>query len=543
MNILLSSVLAACLALPTFTLPAFTLPAQAIQLAEGETLADNQTYTFWLPDAIKTPDPQKNTDVAGADILRQLFEGLFTEDDTGALLPGVATHYDVSDDRLTYTFHLRDSAKWSNGDAVVAGDFVYAWRRLGNPATASEHAWFLELMNVANATDVIKGEKSSDQLGVAAPDDRTLVVTLTTPTPYFPKMLVHAATFPVNEKVVEVEGNGWTQPGKLVGNGAFILTGHDPGGRITMEKNPNYWDADNVVMTSLTGLTVTDSNIALTRYLAGELDRVQVPPGQFPRLQGEHPDQAVSLPHACTYGYLMNLGPKGPEALKDLRVRQALSYAMPRDVVVNQILQGGQQPAYSWTHSAIEGFRMPEIDYAHWTQGERLDRAEALLAEAGYGLDNPLKLTLQYNTDEAHKRIAVAAQQFYKTIGIELTPNNIEWKVHTDRMQSGDFELARYAWCADYNEASTFLDFFRTGGMNYGAFSDGEFDGLLAASKTSDDPNVQYTAAEQILARDMPLVPIYHYTKVDMINPAIRGLPQGNVMGHWYARNLYRIAK
>lgn len=528
---LLSSALCLCLA----------LPALAVQPAEGEKLAENQSYTFWLPDAIKTTDPQKNADVEGADILRQLFEGLFTEDGKGALLPGTAAHYDLSDDKLTYTFHLRDNAKWSNGDPVVAGDFVYAWRRLGNPETASGYAWFLELMNVAHAGAVIRGDKKPEELGINALDDRTLQVTLSTPTPYFPKMLVHAATFPVPAKVIEAEGDGWTQPGKLVGNGAFTLTGHDLGVKITMQKNPNYWDADNVVMQQLTGLTVNDTNIALTRYLAGELDRVQVPPGQFPRLQSERPDQAISLPYACAYGYLMNLGPKGPEALKDVRVRQALSYAMQRDVVVNQILQGGQRPAYSWTHWATEGFQMPDIDYAHWTQAERLDRAKALLAEAGYGPDNPLKLTLQYNTDEAHERIAVAAQQFYKAIGVELTPDNVEWKVHTDRMQSGDFELARYAWCADYNEASTFLDFFRSGGMNYGRFSNEDFDRLMEQSKTAPDPNVEYTQAETILARDMPLVPIYHYTKVDLISPAIRGLPRDNVMGDWYAKDIYRI--
>ncbi len=519
------------------------LPAFAVTPAEGEKLAADQSYTFWLLDAIKTTDPGKNTDVEGSDILRQLFEGLLQDDPKGAPIAAGATSFDVSEDKLTYTFHLRPEAKWSNGDPVTANDFVYAWRRVADPATASEYAWYMELMNIENASAVVKGEKKPDELAVKAVDDHTFEVKLTTPTPYFPKMVTHASTFPVNQKVIETEGDNWTQAGKLVGNGAYTLKSHDLGVQISMEKNPNYWDAANVVMTNIKGLTVNDNNVALTRYLAGELDRVQIPAGQFPRLSQEHPDQATSIPYSCSYAYLFNLADKGPEALKDVRVRKALSYAMQRDIVVDQILQGGQKPSYNWTHWAIEGFKMPEIDYAAWSQAERLEKAKALLAEAGYGPDKPLKLSLQYNTDDNHKKIAVAAQQFMKQIGVDLQLNNVEWKVHTDRMQSGDFELARYAWCADYNEASTFLDYFRSTGMNYGKFNNAEYDKLLDQSKTAADPNADYTAAEQILSQEMPLIPIYHYAKVDMINPAIKGLPTENVMNNWYAKDLYRIEK
>ncbi len=531
------------LILTTALVSGLALPALAAQPAEGEKLAENQSYTFWLLDAIKTTDPQKNTDVEGSDILRQLFEGLMNEDAKGAPVPGAAESFDLSDDKLTYTFHLRPQAKWSNGDPVTAGDFVYAWQRLANPETASEYAWYVELMNLENASAVVKGEKKPQELGVKALDDHRLQVTLSAPTPYFPKMVAHASTFPVNRKVLDAEGDGWTQPGKLVGNGAYVLTSHDLGVQISMQKNPQYWDAANVIMEKLQGLTVNDVNVALTRFQAGELDRVQIPAGQYPRLAQEAPGQAVSIPYSCTYGYLINLSEKAPEALRDPRVRKALSYGMQRDIVVNQILQGGQKPAYNWTHWAIEGFNMPQIDYAAWTQPERVERATALLAEAGYGPDNPLKLTLTYNTSEDHKKIAVAAQQFYKALGVQITLNNVEWKVHTDRMQSGDFELARYAWCADYNEASTFLDFFRTTGMNYGKYSNAGFDALMDQSKTAPDPNEHYTAAEKILAEDMPLIPIYHYAKVDMIRDDIRGLPTENVMNDWWAKDIYRIAK
>ncbi|MDO5631368.1 MAG: peptide ABC transporter substrate-binding protein [Paracoccus sp. (in: a-proteobacteria)] len=527
--------------LSTALATALALPALAVEVPEGTNLAANQSYTFWLLDAIKTLDPAKNTDVEGSDALRNLFEGLMNEDAHGAMVPGLAESVDESDDKLTYTFHLRD-AKWSNGEPVTAGDFVYAWQRVVNPETASEYAWFIELMNVVNASEIVKGEAAPDTLGVRAIDDKTLEVKLTTPTPYFIKTLSHATTFPVPQAVIEAEGDNWTQPGKLVSNGAYTLQSHNLGVDITMVKNPQYWDADNVVMETVRGVTVNDNNVALTRYLAGELDRVQIPAGQYPRLSAEYPDQAISLPYACSYAYVMNLSDKGPEALKDVRVRQALQLGLNRDVLVDQVLQGGQSAAYVWTPTAIEGFVAPDLPIMHMTQAERTAEAQRLLTEAGYGPDNPVRLTLQYNTDENHRKLAIAAQQFWRPLGVEITLNNVEWKVHTDRLQNQDFEIARYAWCGDYNEASTFLDWFQTGGYNSGKWSNAEYDQLMADSKTADDAAPLYTRAEEILAAEVPAVNVYHYAKVDMISPRIKGLPTDNVLNTWYAKDLYRVA-
>ena len=192
----------------TALLTALAMPAWAVQPAEGETLAENQTYTYWLLDAIKSLDPAKNTDVEGSDALRSLFEGLMIEDAAGNMIPGVAESHEMSEDGLTYTFTLRD-AKWSNGDPVTADDFVYAWQRVVTPETASEYAWYMELMNLQNATQIIAGEMEPDQLGVVALDDKTLQVTLTTPTPYFLNTLSHTTTYPVPRAVVEEHGDAW----------------------------------------------------------------------------------------------------------------------------------------------------------------------------------------------------------------------------------------------------------------------------------------------------------------------------------------------
>lgn len=521
------------------------LQAQAADVPEGVTLAEDQTYTFWLLDAIKSMDPQINTDVEGSDVLRNLFEGLYNEDGNGELVPGVALNHEVSEDGKTYTFNLRKDAKWSNGEPVTANDFVYSWRRLADPATASEYAWYMELMQVENAPEIIAGDKSPEELGIRAVDDHTLEVKITTPLPYFPQMLVHGSTFPVLQSVVEEHGDDWTDAGTLVGNGAYKLVEHQLGERVVMEKSDTYWDADNVVMEKITALTINDVNQALTRYLAGELDRVDIPAGQYPRLKEEYPEQAVSTPYNCSYIYMLNVGEKGPEALKDVRVRKALAYAIDRDIIVERILQGGQKPSYNWTHWAIADFERPELDWAdNMDQAQRVEKAKELLAEAGYGPDNPLDLTLQYNTSEDHKKIAIAASQMLKQIGVNLTLDNYEWKVHTDRMQNQDYDMARYAWCGDYNEASTYLDLLTSySGHNNGEFYNDAYDKVMQDSKTAEDPQPLYQEAERILAEEMPIIPIYHYANVDMIAEDIEGLPENNVNNTWYGKDLYRTAE
>jgi len=520
-------------------------PAFAANPQPGEKLSDNQTYTFRMLDAVKTLDPTLIDSVDDQDVSRSLFEGLFNETSDGSLEPGVATGYDVSDDKTTYTFHLRPEAKWSNGDPVTAGDFVYAWQRLADPATASQYAWYLELAQVVNAADITAGKVKPADLGVKAVDDHTFEVKLIAPLPFFPKMLANASLFPIHKATVDKFGADWTKPENIVGNGAYLLKEHILGEKVVMVRNPAYWDNAHTIIDTVTGVTINDENAGLTRFLAGEVDRTDVPAGQYPQMQKEHPDMARSTPYSCSYAFVVNMTKTGNPALQDVRVRKALSYAVNRDILVDNVLQGGQKPAYNWTHWAMNGFKMPDIDYSHWTQAERDAKAKELMAEAGYGPDHPLTIQYIYNTSEAHQKIAAATAQMWKqTLGVDLVLSNMEWKVFTDKRQAQDFELARTAWCADYNEASTFLDFLASySNSNDGKYSNPEYDKLLKESKTAADPNVMYTQAEEILAQDMPLIPVYHYAKVDMIQPDIRGLPDKNVMQSWYAKNIYRVAK
>lgn len=508
-------------------------------------LAAEQVFTYRVLDEHSSLDPQVVEDTSGAEIVRDLFEGLMNQDSDGNLVPGVATGYTVNDDNTVYTFTLRDNAKWSNGDAVTAHDFVYAWQRAADPELASPYQWFVELMSLKNASAVIKGEASLDTLGVRAVDDATFEVTLSAPLPYFPQMTTHATTFPAPRAVIEKHGKSWTKPENIVSNGAYILTEHLPAERSVRERNPMYWDNDNTIIDKTISLVINDENVALTRFLAGELDRTEVPAGQFPRLQKEHPEEAISFPRLCNYYYTFNLSDSGPEAFKDVRVRQALALAVDRKIITANVLAGGQPEAYTFTPAAVAEFTPPTTEMAQMSQADRDAKAKVLLEEAGFGADNPLTFDMMYNTSEAHKKVAVAMSQMWKQkLGVKVNLSNMEWKVFLETRGNQNFELARGAWCGDYNEASTFLDLLDSeSGYNDGKYNNAKLDELLENAKVSDNAAEIYTQIEDIIAEEMPVIPVYHYAGVYMMGSDVGNWPVGNVEQNWYSKNLYKIAQ
>ncbi len=511
----------------------------------GEALADDQTFTYRILDEHSSVDPQVVEDVSGAEIVRDLFEGLMNQDEDGNLVPGVATEFTTNDTKDVYTFTLRDDAKWSNGDPVTAGDFVFAWKRAVDPALSSPYAWFMELMSIENAAEIIAGDKPVDELGVTAIDDHTLEVKLSAPLPYFAQMTTHSTTFPAPQKVIQEFGDAWTKPENIVSNGAYVLTEHLPQERSVRERNEMYWDNDNTIVDKVVALVINDENVALTRYLAGELDRTEVPAGQFPRLQKEHPDEAISFPRLCNYYYTFNLSDGGPEAFKDPNVRQALSLAVDRKIITENIMAGGQPQAYTFAPEATAGFTVPEVEMASMSQQERDELAKELLAAAGYGPDNPLSFEMVYNTSEAHKKVAVALSQMWKQkLGVNAELANMEWKIFLEERGNQNFDLARGAWCGDYNEASTFLDLLQSdSGYNDGKYNNAKVDELLASAKTADDAAPLYTEVERIIAQETPVIPIYHYAGVYMMDSDVGNWPVNNVEQNWYSKNLYKIAE
>ena len=510
----------------------------------GEALADDQTFTYSLLDEFTTADPQMVEDVSGSYFVRDLFEGLMNQDADGNLIPGVATGYTTNEAKDVYTFTLRDNARWSDGNPVTAHDFVYAWRRLADPATASPYSWFADIMALENVGAVMSGESPPEALGIRALDNHTLEVRLTASLPYFAAMTTHASTFPSPQWTVRTFGDNWTKPGNIVGNGAYVLTEHIPNETATRERNTMYWNNDATIIDKVVTLVINDENTDFTRWEAGETDKGAVPSGQYPRLKAEYPDEAISFPRLCTYYMTFNLSPSGPEAFKDVRVRQALSYALDRSVVTDKILQGGQIQAFTFTPGATAGFEVPAVAFGQMSQDQRNVNAKLLMAAAGYGPDNPLKFEYMYNTSEGHKKIAIAAQQMWKeTLGAEATLANQEWKTFLKTRGGQNFDVARGGWCGDYNEASTFLDLMTTpSGYNDGKFSNAEVDELMTSARTMSDATSNYTRVEEIMANEMPIIPVYHYTGVFMLRNNLKGWPFNNVEQNVYSRDLYKVA-
>ena len=525
------------------TLIASPVLAAGTHPVTGETLADDQTFTYRVLDEHSSVDPQVVEDVSGSEIVRDLFEGLLNQDENGELVPGVAMSFEANDAKDVYTFKLRHDAKWSNGDPVTANDFVYAWQRAVDPELGSPYSWFMELMSIENAAEILAGDKPTSELGVAALDDYTFQVKLTKALPYFAQMTTHATTFPVHQAIIEKFGKEWTKPGNIVSNGAYILTEHLPNERSVRERNSMYWNNDATIIDKVVALVINDENVALTRYMAGELDRTEIPAGQYPRLAKEHADETTVFPRLCSYYYTVNLTDSTNPALKDVRVRQALSLAIDRDIITEKVLAGGQYPAYTFTPEATAGFNVPNVEAASMTQAERDAKAKELMAAAGFG--DGFDLELIYNTSEAHKKIAIAVGQMWKQkLGVQTELANQEWKTFLETRGNQNYQVARAGWCGDYNEASTFLDLVDTNSSyNDAKYSNAHVDELLASAKTSDDPSAIYTEVEQIIASDVPLIPIYHYTGNYMIDTDLKNWPVNNVEQNWYSRNLYKVAE
>ena len=514
-----------------------------VLLSAGYSLAEEQVFRFWALDNLSAVDPGISDGTDASDVQRQIFEGLFTQDNQGNLKNALALETIVSEDKKTYTFKLRDHAKWSDGKPVTAHDFVYAWRRVVDPETASPYSYYIEMMQVKNASDVVGGFQPKENLGVKAVDDFTLQVELEQPLPYFPKMLVLSTTFPVPQWTIEEHGENWVRPENIVVNGAFTMTENKLGEQYVVERNPSYWDNDNTILDRIEFVIINNENQAYLRFLAGELDHTAVPTGQYPLVKKEYPEFIIDQPRLCTYYVIMNQGENGPEIFKDVRVRKALSLAVDRDILVDRVLQGGQRPAYSFTHDKTAGFTKPQLAHEQWSQEKRDEEARKLLLDAGYGPDNPLSFEYSYNTAEGHKKIAIFLQQQWKTkLGVDITLTNMEWKTFGEKRRIGDYEIARDGWCGDYNEASTFVDLYHTDSVqNSSKYSNTQVDNLLELSKTQDDPAPLYTAIEGFVADDAGVIPLYYYNSTLLQNPNVKGWPRENVQQFWYGKNFYIV--
>ena len=488
-------------------------------------------------------DPHQITGVPEINIVRDLLEGLVETDEKGDIIPAAAESWQ-SEDNQVWTFKLRSDAKWSNGEPLTAEDFVYSWRRLVDPQTASQYASYLQAAKIKNIDEILDGKKAPETLGVKAVDPQTLEVTLTAPVPYFPKMLYHAATKPVHRATVEQFGVKWTQPEHFVGNGPYKIDKWVVNERIELVKNPEYRDADNVKIERVVFLPIGSQTDDVARYEAGEVDITDaLPPEMFTKLKAEHPQELKLSPYLCTYYFELN-NKKAP--FDDVRVRKALSLALDRDTIAAKVLGRGEEPAYDLTRVGTADFipyvpAWTKMDYA-----DRIKEAKKLLAEAGYSEGKPLTFTFLYNTSEQHKKIAVASASMWKqALGfVNVKLENQEWKTYLDNRRSGNYQLARASWCGDYNEPSTFLNTLRSGNSSNRAFYenpayDDILDKTLSADVNAAGRSELYRQAEARIDEDSAVIPVYGYVNARLVKDRIGGYSTEDVLNELPSKRLF----
>jgi len=474
-------------------------------------------------------DPHVVTGVPENHIIRALFEGLAVKNPiTLEPEPGVAERWEFSDGGSVITFYLNPEAKWSNGEQVTAGDYVWSWHRALHPNTGNEYSYML--FPVVNAEAYLKGKITDfNEVGVKALDNTTLQVTLNAPTPYFIQLMDHYSTFAVHPETLLQFGEmtdrytPWTRVNNIVSNGAFKLTEWSLNRRIIVEKSDHYWDRDKVSLNQVI-FYPTENVVSEERmFRAEQLHYTQVAPLDKIPLYREMPDSPyVQAPYLGTYYYLLNT--QRPP-VDDVRVRKALAMSVDRDKLVRSVLQNTAVPAYSITPPDTLGYFPPKLfDY-------NPDEARRLLAEAGYpNGDGWPGVEILYNTQEAHRKIAVAIQQMWKSeLGIDVTISNQEWKVYLDAVTQIDFQVARRGWIGDYVDANNFLDMFITGGGNNNThYADPVYDDLILykapKAVTREARYALFTQAETMLMEEMPIIPLYTYTSKHLIHPSVDGL-------------------
>jgi oligopeptide transport system substrate-binding protein len=493
------------------------------------------------PDSL---DPQRARAVESQTVLRDVCEGLTTLAKDASPAPGVAQKWDVSADGKTYTFALRPEAKWSNGDRVVAADFVAGLRRLVDPATASQYAQIID--TVVNAGDIIVGKKPPDTLGVSAPDDATVVLQLVAPTLYLPALLAHPSTCPVHRPTLAAHPDDLAKPGVMVSNGAFVLKEWVQGLHIVLERNHHYWNDAATRLDGVEYFQIADENDELTRFRAGQLHATRVVPrGQFDWIKANLAAQLHISPQLSTYYYGFNLR-RAP--FKDHpELRRALSEVIDRERLAQVVLRVGELPAYGWVPPGVHNYTSQSFDYAKQPLAERIAEAKRLYAQAGYSAAKPLHFELRYNTGEVHERLAVAIASMWKeALGTDVQLSAVEFKSLLQDIDRGDVEMFRSSWVGDYNDAYTFLQYLKSDfGINLPRYKSADYDDLVTRATAEVDEAKRrelLEQAESVALRDHAVLPLYFYVNKRLVKPEVVGW-YDNVMDVVYSKDLALTTK
>ena len=507
-----------------------------------QTAAGKKILTIQLGPDVESIDPALNSAVDGANYILFAFDNLLKMDKDGKVVPGLAEKYEVSDDQLTWTFHLRDGLKWSDGSALTADDFVYSWQRLVDPNVAAPYAQ--TVLGMVEGYDDAIGRPDADgnttvdpdptKLKVEAPDEKTLIVHMAKPTPYFDKLAAFVSLSPVKKDVVEANPDGWSiDPKTYISTGPFKLTGWEPGSYLMFEKNENYWDADSIKLDGIKCLLMQDQNATFSAYESGDALMIKDVPTQEITTLKERSDFHID-PILGTYYLDLNTT---LDEFKDPKVREALSLALDRKYISETITSGTYTPASGfvsegvtdWNGTAWQDNITDKSAYINIDDhAGNLAKAKELLKEAGY--ENGVGLPeMVYSTNDAsyHKKIAEYLQQAWGELGLKVQVNIVEWKSFTPQRRSGNYQIARDGWVMDYNDPSNILELALTGnGNNNAKYSNPEFDALVSKAATEKDPQTRFGylhQAEDFIMKDTAMVPLLYYNDFYLQSDKITG--------------------
>jgi oligopeptide transport system substrate-binding protein len=502
--------------------------------------AERQTLRRGNGPEPETLDPQRARTDGAFNILRDLFEGLTTIGPDGEPRPAAAESWQVREDGLEYTFRLREGLRWSNGDPLVAADYVAGMRRLVDPATASPYAQVFD--PVLNAAAIVRGQGPPESLGVSAPDDRTVVIRLQYPAPYLLGLLAQPGTFPVHGPSLAAHGNEYARPGRLVSNGAFVLSDWVVGSHVVAERNPSYWNDAATGVSRVHYVHQADVGTEFRQYRAGELDVTYVvPAAQFGWIRENLPRELHLSPQLSVYYYGFNL--TRPPFKDDPALRRALSLVIDRERLTSAVTGLGEAPAYGWVPPGVANYTPQQFDYATKPYEERVAEARELYRRAGYSDKRPLKVEIRYNTGEVHNRLAVAVAAMWKdALGVETTLYAEEFSALLQTLKARkDTQVFRSSWVGDYNDAFTFAQLHQSSfGINLTGYSNPAYDALLDEAMRTADPvrrRALLEEAERIMLADHPVLPLYFYVNKHLVKPYVTGWTD-NVMNVHYSKDL-----